>query len=471
MVKIDTDDSIKRCPHCGNILHNDKFIDSNYFKLLDNYQKVSNSNPSGTSRTNINATSHSLDNKLFTQGYFEKFFNELSVIGRGANSTVYKVEHVLNNISLGNFALKKITIGEDLNWLVKVLKEVKLLCTISCDNDHLVSYNHVWLEIDSINEFGPKIPCAFILQQYCSGGNLENFVKLLQKPILLFDDLEFKDSLSLKQKKQFIKTCKGRMLTNEEIYLILRDIVIGVNQLHKNHIIHRDLKPSNCLLNNDYFNSIDFSTLKAPNLASLPKVLIGDFGESQFEGEKRIGSGSTGTIEYIAPELIENNDVEFNKKTDMYSIGLILYFISFGELPFSNSTDYRINELKQEIIELDCRKLRNRRSDLNDDIFDIIVNLLSKDPSKRMDCDQVLKFLDSAATSTATGAASVVKNNKTKIKVLPKASKKRRKFPIDTNTSINYLIVLLLGVLIGNLTLNYYLILLLLLLLIIKYCY
>jgi len=352
-------------------INSEPFIDSNYFKLL------------GDSASN---NDHVLPDSLFTQGYFNKFFKEIELLGRGARGSVYKVEHCLNGISLGHFALKKITIGDDSNWLLKVLREVTMLCKISFNNSNLVNYNHVWLEVSSINDFGPKIPCAFILQQYCSGGNLEEFILNLKNPTLSPTDLK---TWRLNNKNGKLK---GRLLNNDEILLIFSQIVSGVSELHKNHIIHRDLKPSNCLLSQAYFTN--FINTK-PDISKIPTILVSDFGESQIEGEKRNATGSTGTLEYTAPELLNFQKgklaPQFNKKTDIYSIGMILYFICFAKLPYE-STDFEIlqNEIKSFNLDyLDA----DDRDDLLPDFKYLIKNLTSKSPEERMDTDEILNFL------------------------------------------------------------------------------
>lgn len=74
------------------------------------------------------------------------------------------VQHVLDGVQLGKFACKRVPVGDDHEWLEKVLIEVQLLQNLSHQN--LVSYRHVWLEDFQVSNFGPSVPCAFILQQF-----------------------------------------------------------------------------------------------------------------------------------------------------------------------------------------------------------------------------------------------------------------------------------------------------------------
>lgn len=57
---------------------------------------------------------------------------------------MFLVKHMLDGVSLGNFACKRVPVGNNHAWLEKVLNEVQLLQSLSHTN--LVSYRHVWLE-------------------------------------------------------------------------------------------------------------------------------------------------------------------------------------------------------------------------------------------------------------------------------------------------------------------------------------
>ncbi|KAH3671785.1 hypothetical protein WICMUC_004543 [Wickerhamomyces mucosus] len=382
----------RKCPHCGSIFNSTSSsssskvgssktnsdseigIHANYFKLLGN--SIVDQSDNYESFEEYSTKTSNLPNSIFQQGYYSNFFKEKELLGKGSRGSVYKVEHFLNDVSLGVFALKKITIGDDSKWLMQVLNEVNMLVMLSCNNKNLVNYNHVWLEIASINEFGPKVPCAFILQQYCAGGSLESFVQNIYNPKLTVKEM----------KKYHIKKIRGRYLKNEEILLIFKDIVNGVYELHKNHIIHRDLKPSNCLLSSNYISKFELES-SILDLNQLPTVLIGDFGESQLEGEQRKASGYTGTIEYTAPELFIKNN-QFNKKTDVYSLGMILYFLCFSGTPFHNENNFI--KLREKIKNF---KIVEKRMDLNEGFIDIINNLTQKSSNDRWDTDIILQKL------------------------------------------------------------------------------
>lgn len=136
-------------------------------------------------------------------------------------------------------------------------------------------------------------------------------------------------------------------------------------------IIHRDIKPQNLL----FHESV---------------CLISDFGTCISSGTIKdvTRTGYSGTIEWQAPELFRDesgNLKEFNEKCDIWSVGLILYFMCYKKLPWKYSNLERIFnhiELANEI----------RNFDVNKHIFPpgrsnrlekMIVRLLQKNPEHR----------------------------------------------------------------------------------------
>ncbi|KAJ3275074.1 putative serine/threonine-protein kinase iks1, partial [Blyttiomyces sp. JEL0837] len=76
---------------------------------------------------NTNANSNGLSEKSFNQGYYEKFFVEVKKLGRGQRGSVFLVQHVLDSVYLGDYAVKSIPVGVSHSWLVRQLQEVHLL--------------------------------------------------------------------------------------------------------------------------------------------------------------------------------------------------------------------------------------------------------------------------------------------------------------------------------------------------------
>lgn len=405
---------------------------------------------------------------LFIPGYFHKFFTTLSLLGNGARGSVFKVIHRIGNTPLGVFALKKISIGNDMVWFNKCIREVKALSSLTHKSANLITYNHVWLEMDKSygvttkmntnkeevnqdsinNDSNEKIPCLFILQQYCPGGNLEDCIS-----VDVFK--KYPERTSPEERKKWFKEMRRIKRANAQLQLglstlqilhIIQDISRGLHELHDIGLIHRDLKPSNCLLLSKYkdrtivedskndiiqnggliTNNFDIeedhlnkmNSLDKEEYDTFPTVIIGDLGESQLLGEARTATGATGTIEYTAPEVIISdklnqgvasnspidNDIslpynEYTFASDMYSFGMIIYFIVFGKLPFILDS-FDIPDMKRTVKSFKINKLSmiKEHSAMNlkpidSRIFDIIESLLSTNPAKRPTARQLEEYV------------------------------------------------------------------------------
>lgn len=354
------------------------FIRGDYFKLLTNTMNRSvpteglitdgtynNTDPDEVDEYNF----QTIPANLINQGYFDKFFKILSKLGTGSYGSVYKVEHDLLGLNLGVFALKKIPIGDDINNLKKILSEVKFLYDLSCNfsdnssNNNVVKYNHVWVEIDQVSRFSPKIPVVFLLFEYCDGGTLEEWVDAIISP--KFSLLEEKLWRKLRSKEKN-KANKARYLNNYEIFKIFSDITQGLNYLHSLKILHRDLKPSNCLFKTKFMDDYQSCPVTALNdFERIPTLLVSDFGESvmvnsiEENWQSNIETtGTTGTLEFCAPEIILQRKKVYPKfskfggfsyASDIYSLGMILYYLCFGKLPFSTNK-YDPDEISDEIL-------------------------------------------------------------------------------------------------------------------------
>ena len=348
-----------------------------------------------------------ISSEAFSPGYFKQFFRELSVLGKGGNGVVLLVEHIMDSVSLGQFACKRVPVGDDHEWLKKVLVEVKLLQTIPHKN--LVAYHWVWLEDHQHSKFGPSIPCLWILQEYCNGGDLQHYVlgpndENPSTSELLKERARRKSRVDVEPSDELRGPSK---LTFDEIFSFFRDVTSGLHHLHAKGYIHRDLKPSNCLLQWD---------------GSRTRVLLSDFGEVQAAGAKRGSTGATGTIAYCAPELLRRDAAEgtfgnFTTKSDIFSLGMIVYFMCFGRLPYSNADD--INEEREDLDELRAEITKwpgfddeiRARPDLPEKLYKYLKRLLSVDPNERPSTDEILASIKGGAGLGEVAAAIVDEKN------------------------------------------------------------
>lgn len=174
---------------------------------------------------------------------------------------------MLDGVKLGKYAIKKVAIGNNHPWLVRMLREVHLLERLRHPN--IVSYKHSWLEYNRLTPFGPEVPCLFILMECANGGNLEEYFEnhLKPKPQTKMNQpksakelkrerikRQLKEQASFEQEKDISSPefhLEKRLLTMTEIWSLFLDIVQGLAHLHQQNIVHRDLKPPNLLLQYD----------------------------------------------------------------------------------------------------------------------------------------------------------------------------------------------------------------------------
>ena len=132
-----------------------------------------------------------------------------------------------------------------------------------------------------------------------------------------------------------------------------------INLMHSKNIIHRDLKPENILIkfiNEEVFN-----------------IKLTDYGCAKSYDNKSKFITNVGKKYYKAPEIFENKG---SSKSDLWSIGMIIYKLYFNQFPFKNEYEYIINK--------DDVKLKKSE---NANLDDLISKLLIKDPNKRINWD------------------------------------------------------------------------------------
>jgi len=157
----------------------------------------------------------------------------------------------------------------------------------------------------------------------CSVGKHPNLVEFYgacisnpEKPIL-FE--EFVDGPNV---EAFFQRNQGFKLKRKTIYSWSLDIIQALDFLHNRNpiIIHRDLKPANLILNR-----------------GMDRVKLADFGMSKKVDQQANGNiqhkGHTGTRRYMAPEVVGVAVSNYTEKADIYSAGLIIWYIACGQRP------------------------------------------------------------------------------------------------------------------------------------------
>jgi eukaryotic-like serine/threonine-protein kinase len=132
-----------------------------------------------------------------------------------------------------------------------------------------------------------------------------------------------------------------RLTTTERLRLFI-DVCRAVQHAHQKGVIHRDLKPSNVLITvqegDPVVKVIDFGIAKAVGLGLTERTLVTRTGQI------------LGTPEYMSPEQAEMSGLDVDTRTDVYSLGVMLYELIVGALPFdlASKPDYAIPHTLRE---------------------------------------------------------------------------------------------------------------------------
>jgi serine/threonine protein kinase/tetratricopeptide (TPR) repeat protein len=162
--------------------------------------------------------------------------------------------------------------------------------------------------------------------------------------------------------------CDTHKLSTEERLELLKEVCAGVQHAHQKAIIHRDLKPSNILVTlvngKAQPKIIDFGIAKATGARLTAKTLYTEVG------------AVIGTPEYMSPEQADLTSQDIDTRTDVYSLGVILYQLLTGELPFGSSElrSSGIEELRRQLKEVEPPKPSNKLSTLGNGAADAATN-------------------------------------------------------------------------------------------------
>jgi tetratricopeptide (TPR) repeat protein len=139
---------------------------------------------------------------------------------------------------------------------------------------------------------------------------------------------------------------RSRLTTRDRLELFIQ-VCDGVQHAHQKGIIHRDLKPSNVLVTDEDGRRvpkiIDFGVAKATAQRLTEKTLFTEMGQL------------IGTPEYMSPEQAEMSGLDIDTRTDVYLLGVLLYELLTGELPFDTRELRRVgfNEFRRRVLEED----------------------------------------------------------------------------------------------------------------------
>jgi Serine/threonine protein kinase len=327
------------------------------------------------------------NNTIYKIGSYEIYFD--IILGSGNYSNVYlgkctnidiinkynisKTAYISNKRESGIVAIKKIKINELSSKTKKaILTEIDIMNEIK-ENPHpnIVSCYDIIDDIDT----------KYIILEYCECGDFSNLI--------------------------------GKPMKEESVRYYLKQLIDGMKYLDDEKIIHRDIKPKNLLLTDN------------------KKILkICDFGLAKKTEMSRIHT-MCGSPLYMAPEIFR--DKSYDKSSNLWPLGMIMYEMLFGENPFRGINDFKVLEahLLNEKNNIKIPPENNKNKNISNDCLDLLRKLLEKNIEKRISLDDLY---DHPWIKNPNNIIHSIKLNKT---IKPKKVNKNIPIPINKNSKNN----------------------------------
>jgi len=252
-------------------------------------------------------------------------FREKGVLGSGASCRVLRAQHIETRKDV---ALKEMSKSEKAN-LKKFQREVEVLNLLQHPN--IVSIESCYADKDNY----------YVATEYCSGGTL-------------YDKLTRMKTLSEIKSAGYIRT-----------------LLEVAEHMHSRNIVHQDLKLINLVFSK-------------PGLNGILKVI--DVGDSMIVDDDKTYYRFAGTRTYMPPEISRPRTGREMKKGDIWTIGIITYFLVYGRRPFLMSGPKRCsNDIMRAI---NCR---TRHSVVSKECRDFISKCLQMDPADRSSAEELLE--------------------------------------------------------------------------------
>ncbi len=187
--------------------------------------------------------------------------------------------------------------------------------------------------------------------------NIVNIYDVGEENELYYIVMEFVDGQTLKQYIQ-----QNSPIRVEETIEIMRQLTSAISHAHHNHIIHRDIKPHNILIDHD------------------GNVKVTDFGIAMALSATAITQTNSvlGSVHYLSPEQARGGMA--NRKSDIYSLGIVMFELLTGRLPFSGESAVSI-ALKH--LNSETPSVRRWNPDIPQSVENIVLKATAKDPFHR----------------------------------------------------------------------------------------
>uniref|UniRef100_A0A0N5AVM8 Ribosomal protein S6 kinase n=1 Tax=Syphacia muris TaxID=451379 RepID=A0A0N5AVM8_9BILA len=214
---------------------------------------------------------------------------------------------------------------------------------------------------------------ATILSLVCGHPNIVKLIETISDSLHIYLVMELLEGGELLSRIRKMET-----FTEAKAAKIMKQLVSAVAFLHFKNIVHRDLKPENIL-----FDSKD----------SDAKLRLVDFGFARILPSTNANlTTPCFTLHYAAPEVFEQDDQlpQYNEQCDLWSLGVILYTMLSGNVPFhAHSKDESASDIMLRIRKAQFSFDGHQWSGISLEAKKLITSLLTVDPNKRLSIEEL----------------------------------------------------------------------------------